>query len=218
MDNMDKFLIILEWFLNWIFPQSASRKRLESLSPSEFSSLARLPAEKPPNGVHALFYYKDPLVKDALWLLKFKGSKKIAKTFGRLLYDNIIETISEEKLFSNFSDPIIIPIPSSKKRRRGKGWNQTEMLAYEIAGCGGMRALTHVLVKVKETARQVHLSREKRLINLRDCFRVLKPNEVKNRNIILLDDIVTTGSTLHEASKTLYESGARCVLAFTVAH
>lgn len=209
---------IIEQVLDHIFPNSKSRKYLESLQPVDFASIASRPIENPPHDTKSLFHYKDPLVKDALWLLKFKGSRKIAKLFGTLLFESIIEKISEESLFSNFSNAIIIPIPSSKKRRRSKGWNQTEMLAYELSSQSKIKVLSHVLLKIKDTERQVHLTREKRLTNLKDCFKVVKPNEVKDRNIILIDDIVTTGSTLNEASETLYNSGARKVICFTVAH
>lgn len=207
----------LERAIDWIFPRDASRTMLEGMSPAEFSEFAAKPMESPPYGVHALFRYRNPLVHDALWLLKFKGSGRMAKLLGTLLADAITDTLADERLFSNVSKPVLVPVPSSAKRSRERGWNQTEMLAREVAKRASLECRPDALRKVRHTKRQVHLHRNDRLSNLDGAFEASGPI-VRGRNIVLVDDIVTTGSTMKECSRALTAGGARCVLCFAVAH
>jgi ComF family protein len=179
-------------------------------------------AERPTEEwVFSLFDYRDKRVKEAIWHLKYKNRKKMAKTLARALYEHIVEELLELKTFGNFRDPLVIPIPLSRKRYFERGYNQAKLIAKEVCklSAGELKLAHRALIKHKETEHQAHIKeREKRLLNLRDSFSVPKKERVSDRNIILIDDVTTTGATLEEAKRILKESGAKKVIAFTVAH
>ena len=190
--------------------------------------------------VFPLYDYRDPTIKKAIWLLKYKNKRKIAEIFSRALYENMLEELSEMTLLENFHNPILIPIPLAPKRKAERGFNQSELLCrnlikLDLSGVGhptaiisqGVRVLstrnftliTSVLIKPKDTIHQAHIhSRRQRLENLVGSFSVKNTDLIKNRNIILIDDITTTGATLSEAKKVLREHGAKKIIAFTIAH
>lgn len=183
--------------------------------------------------VFPLYDYRHPPIKKALWLLKYKGRKRLAKIFAAAVYEKIIEEISELTVLQNFSKPILIPIPLSPQRFRERGFNQAELICLEILKINERYSeqreaiklffTKNVLVKTKNTEHQAQIKdRRTRLKNMADSFEIKKNNQevdlIKGRNVILIDDITTTGATLNEAKKMLKKIGARKVVAFTVAH
>ncbi len=177
--------------------------------------------------IFPLYDYRHPPIKKALWLFKYSGKKRLAKIFAEALHAKIIEELSELSVMENFSSPVLIPIPLSKKRLHERGYNQTELICREIINSNknsgnNLSLAKNVLVKITDTEHQARIrDRSERLKNLSGSFAVKnsdKENLIKNKNIILIDDITTTGATLNEARKTLKNSGARKIIAFTVAH
>ncbi|MCC2630591.1 MAG: competence protein competence protein ComFC [Candidatus Paceibacter sp.] len=212
---------IFESILQWIFPVNPDIAEIEAMSSADFSLHARRVLEELPQGIQSLFKYKDPFVRKALWAVKYDGNKTIARLFAQLLYEHMLEFLSEAELYDNFVDPIIIPIPLSKERRAERGWNQAEIIAKELIKSNPQFILrTDIIFKIKHTTPQTRLSREERLKNLKGCFAIPDGAHlgIKNKNIILLDDVVTTGSTIIECRRTLLAAGARQVVAFTIAH
>lgn len=169
-----------------------------------------------------LFDYRHPPVKAAIWLIKYKGRKKAASIFAEILYGAIMEELSDLVTMENFKKPLLVPIPLSKQRKRERGFNQAELLCKEIIKLDKARHLTlgkNLLMKDQDTEHQARIkSRAERLKNLHGSFSVKNPDMVKGKNIILVDDVTTTGATLLEAKKALKNSGARKVIAFTIAH
>lgn len=155
-------------------------------------------------------------------MLKYEGKKRLANLFGEILYEKIIEELSDLIVMENFSSPILIPIPLSKKRYRERGYNQTELICRELVHLSLDEVFTlktNVLTKIKETEHQARIeNRATRLKNIVGSFAVKNSELIKDRNIILIDDITTTGATLSEAKKVLKKSGAKKIIAFTVAH
>jgi competence protein ComFC len=146
-----------------------------------------------------------------------------------------MEELSELSMLENFTKPILIPIPLAKKRLRLRGYNQSELICQELIKVNNTRLSTsidngidltlekNILIKPKDTEHQARIrDRNLRLKNLSGSFTIknIDKNKVllKNRNIILVDDITTTGATLGEARKTLKQCGARKIIAFTIAH
>jgi competence protein ComFC len=195
--------------------------------------------------IFPLYDYRHPPIKKALWLLKYKGKKRLARIFAEIIYEKILEELSELSIMENFTQPILIPIPLSPARYRERGYNQSELICEEIINLSKANHLTpspspwqgeggqrpgevftlekNILVKTKETEHQARIKdRRTRLKNIVGSFAVKNTEEnlskIKNRNIILIDDITTTGATLNEAKKVLKKAGARKVIAFTVAH
>ena len=110
----------------------------------------------------------------------------------------------------------LIPIPLGKKRLKERGYNQVAMVAIPLSIQLGLDYLPSALVRARETRSQVGLSAGERQENVRDAFLADK-KKVSRRNIILMDDVSTTGATLSSAAEALYASGARDVFALTIA-
>jgi ComF family protein len=177
--------------------------------------------------------YRSPGIKKSLWLLKYNGKKRLARVFAEVLYGKIIEELSELSIMENFADPILIPIPLSPQRRRERGFNQTELICRELIKIH-MERCSHgnnqakkinlwledkILLKPRETEHQARIrDRRERLKNIVGSFTVQNEEKIKGKNIILIDDILTTGATLSEARKVLRRAGARKIIAFTIAH
>lgn len=172
--------------------------------------------------IFPIYDYRHPVVKKSLWLLKYKGKKRLAKLFAEIIYEKIMEELSELSIMENFRDVILIPIPLSPKRYRERGFNQAELICKELIKIDNnvnFKLENNVLVKPQETKHQTHIeNRGERLKNIIGSFAVKNTALIKNRNIILIDDIITTGATLNEAKKILKKEGARKIIAFTVAH
>ena len=175
--------------------------------------------------IFPLYDYRYPAIKKSLWLLKYKGRKRLANVFAEIIYDKILEELSELSILENFVEPILIPIPLSSKRYRERGFNQAELICRELIKINDSRHNTNlklendILIKPKNTEHQARIKdRRNRLKNIIGSFAVKNSEKIKGRNIILIDDILTTGATLNEAKKTLKQAGARKVIAFTVAH
>ena len=81
----------------------------------------------------AFFDYRDPLVRTAIWELKFRGNRAVAALLAECLFDELSAELSELEIFENFTQPLIISIPLSSKRRRERGFNQCEILLDELA-------------------------------------------------------------------------------------
>ena len=157
--------------------------------------------------------------------MKYKGKKRLGRVFAEIIYEKILEELSDLSTLENFTEPIIIPIPLSRERYRERGFNQAEIICRELekisAERGGpqLKMEGAILIKPRETTHQAHIKdRGERLKNVIGSFSVKDPDILKNKNIILIDDITTTGATLGEARKVLRAAGARKVIAFTVAH
>jgi len=178
--------------------------------------------------IFPLYDYRHPSIKKALWLLKYKGRKRLANTFAEIIYEKIVEELSELSMMENFTQPLLIPIPLSKHRYRERGFNQAEIICAELEKIDArtnspinFRLEKKTLIKPHETVHQAHIKdRRQRLKNMAGSFAIndLNKNRIKNKNIILIDDITTTGATLTEARKILKKAGAREIIAFTVAH
>lgn len=208
-------------FINWIFPPRYDIRELEAMKPADFFEVVSRSVDDLPQGIVSLFKYRDPLMRKALWALKYDGNRKIATLFATLLADMLVETLSDALLFENAERPIIIPIPLSRERLRERGWNQSELIVKElIKHCPQCELRNDILIKTRHTLPQTKLHRNQRLENLRGCFEVPKQSRtyLTGRFVIVIDDVTTTGATLLEARRALLESGARHVIAFTVAH
>lgn len=170
------------------------------------------------NGLITATSYKNPIVNQAIKLLKYKYVKDLAKPLAKIM----IKLIKNSQfLINNFSQPIssflVIPIPLHQKKYLRRGFNQAELLAKEIANEFGLNLKTDLLIKIKKTKDQVDLEKEKRLVNIKDAFVVKNKKEIKDKIIFIIDDVTTTGSTINEAAKVLKKSGAKEVWGIVIA-
>ncbi len=112
---------------------------------------------------------------------------------------------------------IVLPMPTTLFHRLDRGYNPSALLARHLAKRIGKPCLSGILKRKGLPKRQAGLSEEDRRENVKGTFRVRKENLIKGKTILLLDDVLTTGSTLSEAAKELKNAGARQILALTLA-
>ena len=228
----------LNTILNIVFPVKCISCGKNGVDLCPTCLLDSPPAERESaNWIFPVYDYRYPGIKKSLWLLKYSGKKRLAGVFAEIIYNKILEELSELSVMENFTEPILIPIPLSIQRHRERGYNQAELICREIIKIDNLRLSAqaghgvdeklkfslekNILIKIKETEHQARIkNRHTRLKNIIDSFAVkdAEKNKIKNKNIILIDDITTTGATLTEAKKVLKKAGARKVIAFTVAH
>lgn len=149
-------------------------------------------------------YYNDT-VRDLIHHFKFKGRDNIAKTFAGVMSAKLYKEMDISKI------DLIIPLPLHVWRLYGRGYNQSYLLAREIGSAFSKEVITDVLVKTKNTRPQSSLSGRERRNNLKNAFAVRGKEKVAGKNILLVDDIMTTGTTLTEASKVLKKAKVKSV-------
>ncbi|OGZ04177.1 MAG: hypothetical protein A2648_01160 [Candidatus Lloydbacteria bacterium RIFCSPHIGHO2_01_FULL_41_20] len=215
--------IYLEKFFNFLFPKYCGKCGVEGT----YLCLACL-AKIPPaqfsgnSGISALFDYRDPALRKALWRLKYNGVKELAETMGKLLYEKMIYEMSEEMQFKKINDIIVVPIPLSQHKLSERGFNQVALIAEEMLKNDSEGLFSYhpnLLIKNRDTKSQMTIkNRAERLKNLSGSFSARDKNILRGAYVIVIDDITTTGATLNEAIKVLHENGAKNVRAFAVAH
>jgi ComF family protein len=158
--------------------------------------------------------YKGPL-RGLIHLLKYEGVTPVAEALGRMLAQTVCDLLpgcGETKV-------LLVPVPLHQDRRRTRGFNQAELIARAVARHSAykLEVSSSLLVRHRETISQVGLSREERIENMRNAFRVPDRQRVEGRAVILVDDVMTTGTTLSECARILKSAGAERVWAATVA-
>lgn len=103
---------------------------------------------------------------------------------------------------------IIIPVPLYKSDKRERGFNQAELIAREIGRILKIDLSTDIVEKIRKTNPQKTLTKRERKVNLKDAFKVVMPDRIKGKRILLIDDVCTTGSTLTEITGLLLKNGA----------
>ena len=135
-----------------------------------------------------------------------------------LLHESLIQNENFMRIFQSSKRWIFVPIPLYSSKLRSRGYNQSEILANELSKRLGFES-SNILKRVKKTQTQVGLKLEQRRKNIRRAF-ALNSNlksQISNLNVFLVDDVVTTGSTLLEAANVLKRKGAGKVYGITLA-
>ena len=141
-----------------------------------------------------------------LHAMKFQGQKGRGETIGRLM-----ASVFEEPPTAS----LITWVPMTPQKEFERGYNQSEVLAKTVARALRLPARS-ILQKVRETATQHELSRAERTENVKGAFRA--DSRLTGKTILLIDDIVTTGSTICESAKALYAAGAKQVIGLCAAN
>lgn len=111
----------------------------------------------------------------------------------------------------------MLPIPLHSSRLRKRGFNQALLLAEPLARAWQLTLLRQVLRRTRATTSQTELSAPERALNVRDAFAVSDTAAIKDKRIMLVDDVLTTGATMAECSRILLQSGAAAVCCISVA-
>ncbi len=157
--------------------------------------------------------YHDKNMETIMRHIKRQPNERAADILAKAFSDMILNRPTDPASW------IIIPIPIYKTRFRERGYNQSELLAKSIAKQFGFIISVRTLKKIRHTKKQgTSKSKEERMHNIANSFSITTNKHIMNKNIILIDDIATTGSTLSEARKTLLAAGAKRVMAWTIAN
>lgn len=159
-----------------------------------------------------IFYFYDfnnEIISKLIHILKYKYAYDVARFLANIIVNNFYEFISD------YNDLIIVPVPLNKKRFNERGFNQSEVVLDRVMGalqCARTCNLKilNLLKRIKDTGHQADLSKEDRNSNLKDAFcmnDVVNFEKYKNYNIIIFDDVVTTGNTIDKCAKVLKDNG-----------
>jgi ComF family protein len=143
----------------------------------------------------------------------FKYQQKI--TLGQRLGKRLGEKLIEDRAASEFD--CIIPVPLHSVRKRGRGFNQSEILAQELSKVTHIPVLKKILKRTRNTKDQTKLTPEERIENVKGAFALRDPDIIEGKRIILVDDVMTTGATLWECATVLREAGAETIMGATIA-
>jgi len=154
----------------------------------------------------------DGALKDAIHQFKYSGHKVL----GPILAELVVRYLRGKPERLRLVD-CVIPVPIHPSRLRQRGFNQSEILADEIGRAFSLPVLKGNLTRIRPTRPQIDLPRDKRRENVADAFYVETKNGVAGRNILLVDDVFTTGCTSDAAARTLKDAGAKAVHVLTLA-
>lgn len=147
-------------------------------------------------------------LREAIHVFKYKPCRYLGKPLSRWMVENIG--------FEPGID-IVMPVPLHKKRLRERGFNQALLLAHGISKRYRITLSFDNLARTRHTKPQVELSGKDRISNVAGAFSLRRPGLLADRNILLIDDVFTTGATLNECSRVLKDAGASRVMALTLA-
>jgi len=211
---MKNFFISL---FDLIFPRRPNDAAIADISPPDFyAKIPRWSDQEIYPGMKAIFRYKDPTAK--AMIKEFKSSKNAhaaeiaAHALARFL----------KKIAVN--DAVIIPMPISKERRKKRGYNQCELIldsfkreiARDITAHFEIR--TDILEKMRDTPKLAFQNRAARLQANKGAFKALAPLSHIEKPIIVIDDVITTGSTMQSALDTVLHGGAKNAIGIGIAH
>lgn len=145
-------------------------------------------------------------------ILKFKYGGKIEYAH---FFANLMEQAGKD-LFKETD--LIMPVPMHWKRKLLRGYNQAGILAHLLSKKTNIPYDEKTLIRFKHTQKQENKTLEERNKNVKNAFFVTKPEKIKNKTVLLIDDVFTTGATVNNCAKTLKKAGALAVFVLTIAH
>ena len=209
---MNKILEIQEKFLNLIYPQTCGicgKLVSDSLCKKCEINLKKQSENQIINNEKEL---KDKYFSELMYIFKYKGQirklildyKFNEKAYIYLTFVNFL--LKDKKIFENIkSYDTIIPVPISKKRLKIRGYNQSLLISKEIAKQLKMELVNNCLIKTKNIIEQSKLNKEDRIQNIKGVYELRNKELIRNKKILLIDDIYTTGSTVNECSKIIMQ-------------
>lgn len=158
------------------------------------------------NKARAAFVFDD-ISSSLVHQLKFKGKKFIVSLLA----------CEMEKVFNSMDikPDFIVPIPLAVKKEKKRGFNQSEILAKQLSEKINIPVFENVVAREIETPSQRGLSQKERKLNLQKAFKCLMPEVVKDKTVLIVDDVFTTGTTVNECSKVLLKAKAKQIFVLT---
>lgn len=186
-------------------------------NPCLFPKVLKKEKRKLLTGFIAVSSYKENIIRGLIDAFKYKFVKELALSLALLIFKFLKEN-PEVEFFKNPLDFLILPIPLHWRRERWRGFNQAAEMGKFLSSLLKIPIRKDILFRKKSTKPQALLKeKEERKENIREAFGVIKENKIKNKKIILLDDVATSLATLEEAAKTLKEKGIKEIWGLVVA-
>ncbi len=148
------------------------------------------------------FYSQDSILQELLHQLKYRGNQELGIQLGSLLGTALKNT-------SRFPVDVLVPVPLHPSKEKSRGFNQATLICQGIAAVTGLPVCTTLLRKNTERSTQTKKNRAERLENMVGIFKATPPDQSKYKNILLVDDVITTGATLEACGQALLEAGER---------
>ena len=161
-------------------------------------------------GLFCAASYQHFIIKKIISQFKYEPFiKELAKPLAFLIIQHF-KLLDHPLPFSkDRSGFFLIPVPLHKKRLKWRGFNQAEEIASELSAFLKIPLISNVLLKTKETKPQVELTAENRKENIKEVFICQNQDSIKNKKILLVDDVFTTGATMEECASLLRQAGAK---------
>ena len=195
-----------------LFPPRVDEKVLREVSEDDFLALMSprlVPCTRP--GTIALLPFPNAQVRAVIHEAKYHGNTRALELLARTLAEYLRDSDEMSRSL------VIVPVPLGQKRRKERGFNQTEEIARRASKELGLVIDTTLLVRTRETVSQVSLPREKREENMRGAFGAAHPADPAS-TYMLIDDVVTTGATLGAAEGALRAAGAVHIIPLALGH
>lgn len=219
MEKISRFIAML---LDVLFPREDVSLFCDTLSSSTLEKLVSYTIVPTVPDCVAFFSYTNPVIRNVIYAMKYHGHPRPPKLFGGIIAPLIVEEISDRRMFGTYHNPLFVPIPLHLKKQKERGYNQSERIAESILKSiedPSCTLVTNALIRTRNTQSQAqHKDARLRFQNVRGAFSVSKKSSIQNKDVILVDDVTTTGATFLEARKTLFDAGARNVWCIAVAH
>jgi len=155
----------------------------------------------------AVGQFEGPL-REAIHQFKYRPCRSLGRPLGEWFAQNI-------RILPRLE--VAIPVPLHGSRLRQRGFNQALLLAHHLHEKHGISLSFDNLVRMRRTMPQVELSAEERIKNVADAFALRRPDEIYAKNVVIVDDVFTTGATMNECASVLKAAGAAEVVALTLA-
>ena len=212
---------ILEKIINAIFPpvcafcgqtslESVCKECLKKMQNCEKSRIDKYLDKNFESHIY-LFKYEEP-IREQIIEYKFRNKPYYYKTFTKILINN-------KKIYDILkSYDIIIPVPMTYKKIKERGYNQTQLIARLITE--NIESLTlkeDILIKYKENNTQSKLTKQQRVENVKDVYKLRNNKIIKGKNVLIFDDVYTTGATCNECAKTLIKANTNKIGVMTIA-
>ena len=148
-----------------------------------------------------LFYHQHSVYSRIYFSFKYCYHPEVAVDYGRMMAQDLVGTVFFDGI------DVIVPVPLSAKRFRKRGYNQSERLAAGVSQITGLPVEQRAVVRVVDNPTQTRLSTAERMENVKGIFQLVNPSCVAGKHVLLVDDVITTGSTLRACAHALLEAG-----------
>lgn len=150
--------------------------------------------------VYVAYEYEQE-ARNTIFRFKYEGKRLLAKPMARMIFERFGKIMDYD---------FLVPVPLYVARAKERGFNQAALLATELSGLMGLPAYDG-MIRAKDTKQQFQLGFEERIANMANAFGIKEGFEICGKNILLVDDILTTGATAAECAKVLKDAGAKSV-------